>query len=164
MRIQDFAKEGGSSGSSARVGEGPRNMKSMRPPLAAIFFMTYGPLAPRSATGGGGDFCLRPKVSDVAKYSCISETSYLWLRFLVFNAQICILTHSRDTFSLIVSARKRNLGQGNVFIGVCLPTKEGGWLPSMHHRSHDQYDPGRLKRYIQTDLEEDLIHNFWPEG
>ena len=29
-----------SSGSSGRVGEGPRNMKSMRLPLAAIFFMT----------------------------------------------------------------------------------------------------------------------------
>ena len=44
-----------SSGSSGRVrGRGPRNMKSMPPPLAAIFFMTYfyrargghGPLAP----------------------------------------------------------------------------------------------------------------------
>ena len=30
-----------SSGSSGRVRRGPRNMKSMRPPLAAIFFMTY---------------------------------------------------------------------------------------------------------------------------
>ena len=30
-----------SSGSSGRVRGGPRNMKSMGPPLAAIFFMTY---------------------------------------------------------------------------------------------------------------------------
>ena len=30
-----------SSGSSGRVRGGPRNMKSMRPPSAAIFFMTY---------------------------------------------------------------------------------------------------------------------------
>ena len=43
-----------SSGSSDWVRGGPRNMKSMRPPLVAIFFMTYfyrargghGPLAP----------------------------------------------------------------------------------------------------------------------
>ena len=63
--------------------------------------------------GGGG--LLRPKVADVAKYSC--------MRFWVFNAQICILTHSRDTFSLIFTTRKRSLGQGNVFIGVCLPTR-----------------------------------------
>ena len=45
-----------SSGSSGQEGEGPRNMKSIRPPLAVIFFMTYfyrrgmwegyGPLAP----------------------------------------------------------------------------------------------------------------------
>ena len=45
-----------SNGSSGRVGE-PRNMKSMRPPSPAIFFMTYltgpgdDPLGlPRSAT------------------------------------------------------------------------------------------------------------------
>ena len=49
----DTAKET-SGGSSGRVRGGPRNMKSMRPPSAAIFFMTYfyrargghGPLAP----------------------------------------------------------------------------------------------------------------------
>ena len=43
-----------SSGSSGRVGAGARNMKSMPPPLAAIFFMTnfyrtrggHGPLGP----------------------------------------------------------------------------------------------------------------------
>ena len=33
-------KGGSSSGSSGRVRGGPRNMKSMRLPLAAIFFMT----------------------------------------------------------------------------------------------------------------------------
>ena len=33
------------------------------------------------------------------------------------------------------TARKRSLGQGNVFTGVCLST--GSWLPSMHHRLHD---------------------------
>ena len=51
-----------SSGSSGRVRGGPRNMKSMWPPSAAIFFMTYfyrargghgplGPPPPGSATG-----------------------------------------------------------------------------------------------------------------
>ena len=34
------------------------------------------------------------------------------------------------------TARKRSLVQGNVFTGVC--PQEGGWLPSIHHRSHDQ--------------------------
>ena len=31
------------------------------------------------------------------------------------------------------------LGQGDVFTGVCLSTSGvgEGWLPSMHHRSHD---------------------------
>ena len=41
---------------------------------------------------------------------------------------------------LIFTSRKLSLGQGNVFIGVChsfRPRGGGGWLPSMHHRSHD---------------------------
>ena len=42
----------------------------------------------------------------------------------------------------IFTARKRSLGQGNVVTGVCLSTEEGGWLPSMHHRSHDQGEEG----------------------
>ena len=37
----------------------------------------------------------------------------------------------------IVTAHKRILGQGNIFTGVC-PRGGGRWLPSMHHRSHDQ--------------------------
>ena len=46
-----------SIGSSGRVGGGPRNMKSMWPPLAAIFFMTCfyrargGPWPPRPPPG-----------------------------------------------------------------------------------------------------------------
>ena len=56
-----------SIGSSGWVGEGERNMKSMWPPLAAIFFMTYlyragGPWPPRhpppgSTTAFGTSFC-----------------------------------------------------------------------------------------------------------
>ena len=60
----------------------------------------------------GGPQLLRPKVADVVKRSCESEASNLWPgsralklkgpgSFWVFNAQICILTHSRDSFSLI---------------------------------------------------------------
>ena len=41
------------------------------------------------------------------------------------------------TNAYIFTARKRSLGQGNVLTVVCLSTG-GGWLPSMHHRSHDQ--------------------------
>ena len=41
----------------------------------------------------------------------------------------------------LISTPKRSLGQGNVFTHVCHSVHgEGGvWLPSMHHRSHDQY-------------------------
>ena len=59
----------------------------------------------------GGPQLLRPKVADVVKQSHASEASNLQLgsralkraleAFGVFNAQICILTHSRDSFSLI---------------------------------------------------------------
>ena len=59
----------------------------------------------------GGPQVLRPKVADVAKRSRASEASNLRpgsrarLRaleaFRFFNAQICILPHSRDSFSLI---------------------------------------------------------------
>ena len=38
----------------------------------------------------------------------------------------------------IFTSRKRSLGQGNIFTGVCLSTGGGGRLPSMHHRLHDQ--------------------------
>ena len=42
----------------------------------------------------------------------------------------------------IITARKRSLGQGNVFhrlLSFLLSTgMGGGWLSSMHHRSHDQ--------------------------
>ena len=31
------------------------------------------------------------------------------------------------------------LGEGNVLTAVCLFTRGGGFLPSMHHRSHDQH-------------------------
>ena len=59
----------------------------------------------------GGPQLLRPKVADIAKRSCASEASILRPgfqgplkgpgSFWVFDAQICILTHSRDSFSLI---------------------------------------------------------------
>ena len=59
----------------------------------------------------GGPQVLRPKVADVAKLSHSSEASNLrpgvqgLLKgpgsFWVFNAQICILPISRDSFSLI---------------------------------------------------------------
>ena len=34
------------------------------------------------------------------------------------------------------------LWEGNVFTPVCVFTGEGGWLPSMHQRSHDQHPRG----------------------
>ena len=49
---------------------------------------------------------LRPKFADVAEWSNASEVSYLQPlkdlgSFFIFNAQICILPHSRDPFSLV---------------------------------------------------------------
>ena len=47
---------------------------------------------------GGGPQVLRLKVADVAKRAiCGRGPGSFW----VFNAQICILPHSRDSFSLI---------------------------------------------------------------
>ena len=37
----------------------------------------------------------------------------------------------------IFTTRKRSLGQGNVFKRVC-HSVHSGWLPNLHHRSHDQ--------------------------
>ena len=55
-----------------------------------------------------GPQLLRSKVADVAKRSRVSEVSNLQLgslkgpgTFWVFNAQIYILTHSRDSLSLV---------------------------------------------------------------
>ena len=59
----------------------------------------------------GGALVLRPKVADVVKRSRVSKMSNFAAgvqgplkgpgSFWVFNAQICILPHSRDSFSLI---------------------------------------------------------------
>ena len=46
--------------------------------------------------GQGGPQLLRLKVANVVKWRALGPGS-----FWVFNSQICILTHSRDSFSLI---------------------------------------------------------------
>ena len=56
--------------------------------------------------GQEGPQLLRPKVADVAEWSHASKVSGQGLlkgsgSFWIFNAQICILPHSRDSFSLI---------------------------------------------------------------
>ena len=38
----------------------------------------------------------------------------------------------------IIGSHKRSLGQGNVFTPVCHCLHMRNWLPSMHHKSHDQ--------------------------
>ena len=50
--------------------------------------------------GQGGPQLLRPEVTDVAEWSCVSEASYLWWGS-GSGAQLCILLHSGDSFSLI---------------------------------------------------------------
>ena len=41
----------------------------------------------------------------------------------------------------LITARKRSLGQGNVFTPVCQFTRGENWLPSMHHRSEADIPP-----------------------
>ena len=58
------------------------------------------------------------------------EISQLFFFHKRFYSPVCFIT-----------TRKRSLGQGNVFTGAChsfCPRWGGGWLPSMHHSSHDQ--------------------------
>ena len=57
---------------------------------------------------------------------------------------------------MFIIARKRRLGQGNIFTSVCytLSSGRGGdWLPIMHHRSHDHGGllPGGLGRPPESD-------------
>ena len=50
------------------------------------------------------------------------------------------------TSANFITARKRSLGQGNVFTPVYHSVHRGGWLPSMHHRSHDRGEEGQPPR------------------
>ena len=63
-----------SSGSSGRVRGGRKNMKSMRPPLVAIFFMTYF-----YRTGGGGAWPPRPPGSATELHHALWNKSRQWL-------------------------------------------------------------------------------------
>ena len=64
------------------------------------------------------------------------------LRFSAFNVDLMAINGEKKgtlkksyiVLDLIFTDRKRSLGQGNVFTGVC---PQGVWLPRMHHRSHD---------------------------
>ena len=44
------------------------------------------------------------------------------------------------SYESVFTARKRSVGQGNVFAPVCHSVGGGCgvWLPSMHHRPHDR--------------------------
>ena len=53
---------------------------------------------------------------------------------VIFCIGINYLFHALLFF---ITARKRSLGQGNVFIPVGQSVHKG-WLPSMYHRSRDQ--------------------------
>ena len=69
---------------------------------------------------------------------------------LVHTKQNGVESHKRRSVIVctFITARK-NLGQGNIFTSMSflLSTGDGGWLPSMHHRSHDQggLPPGALR-------------------
>ena len=63
----------------------------------------------------------------------------------MFSALLKCLSHGNRNRTrlrgnlIVITARKRSLGQGNVFTPVCHSVHNcGGWLPTMHHRSHDR--------------------------
>ena len=71
--------------------------------------------------------------------SILLEEKYLTLRqFLHFVSKLILASSSNKIVSSHITARKQSLGQGNVFTPVILFTGGEGWLPSMHHRPHDQ--------------------------
>ena len=59
----------------------------------------------------------------------------------MWKLELCNTCLHRNRMGLllgIVTARKRSLGQGNVFTPVCHSVHgRGVWLPSMHYRSYD---------------------------
>ena len=74
---------------------------------------------------------MRPSVRMTRINSCIAKRLHVDLhgqKFISKNGSY------RNTNNNFITARKQSLGQGNVFTPVCLFT--GGWLPSIHHRSH----------------------------
>ena len=65
--------------------------------------------------------------------------------FQSFHSFLSNPRQTDDLLVIIITSRKRSFGQGNVFTGVCLSMGvwEGwGWLPRMHHRSHDRHPDG----------------------
>ena len=67
----------------------------------------------------------------------VHAATVLWFSYTEMSQRKCYFQ-----ILSIVTARKRSLGQGNVFTGLCHSFCPwgggGGWLPSIHHRSHDQ--------------------------
>ena len=47
------------------------------------------------------------------------------------------MSHQSENLHSFITARKQNLGQGNVFTPLCHSVQQGGLSPSMHHRSHE---------------------------
>ena len=81
--LKIFLRNKHSSGFSGRVRGEPRNMKSMRLPSAAIFFMTYF-LQGR----GGGAMAPSGPLDPLMKQTCISTLQHfqLWTSYPQINA------------------------------------------------------------------------------
>ena len=76
-----------------------------------------------------------------SRFTCLFTKAQSTLDVCYAVKKLIVLTtdNNKVGYALIVTARKRSLGQGNIFTSVCHSVKGGGWwLPSMHHRSHDQ--------------------------
>ena len=79
--------------------------------------------------------------------SCYCQYPSITKRMEIYAVQLTQLSECKrksmifyNGFIVIFTARKRSFGQGNIFTSVVIPSVNGGggWLPSMHHRSHDQ--------------------------
>ena len=63
--------------------------------------------------------------------TCLRTTSSTSLQSMIF-------TFFLQCYTCFITARKRSLGQGNVFTPLCHSVHRGDLCPSIHHRSHDQ--------------------------
>ena len=81
--------------SSGGVGGGPRNMKSMWPPLAAIFFMTY-----LYRAGGGG---MAPSVPPLDPLLLLeTPASFKCLKFQSLRRSVSVLNQSETLVSFLM--------------------------------------------------------------
>ena len=59
------------------------------------------------------------------------------------------MSHQSEILHSFITARKQNLGQGNVFTPLCHSVQQGDLSLSMHHRSHEWGSLSRGGAFVQ---------------